>query len=128
MISEYLKTLKNKKNLTNQDLSDLSGVPIGTINRIMANQTDNPSFQTVCDIVIALEGSLDEMAGIQPKKDKENESVKLNSEMETLYKQILVSKDKWILRLFVLACFLVVFIAFVLVFDLMNPTVGFFRS
>ena len=103
MISEYLKTLKNKKNLTNQDLSDLSGVPIGTINRIMANQTDNPSFQTVCDIVIALEGSLDEMAGIQPKKDKENESVKLNSEMETLYKQILVSKDKWILRLFVLA-------------------------
>ena len=62
MLSDYLKALKTKKNLTNQDLSDLSGVPVGTINRILANQTDNPSFQTVCDIVIALEGSLDELA------------------------------------------------------------------
>ena len=63
MTSDYLKALKLKKNLTNQELSDLSGVPVGTINRIMANQTDNPSFQTVCDIVIALDGSLDELAG-----------------------------------------------------------------
>ena len=68
MTSDYLKALKLKKNLTNQELSDLSGVPVGTINRIMANQTDNPSFQTVCDIVIALDGSLDELAGIRPKK------------------------------------------------------------
>ena len=79
MLSDYLKALKTKKNLTNQDLSDLSGVPVGTINRILANQTDNPSFQTVCDIVIALEGSLDELAVIQPKKEKEPD--KLNSEM-----------------------------------------------
>lgn len=124
MLSDYLKALKTKKNLTNQDLSDLSGVPVGTINRILANQTDNPSFQTVCDIVIALEGSLDELAGIQPKKEKE--PVKLNSEMEALYKQIVDSKDKWIQRLFLVLCVLVGFVIFVLIFDLMNPDIGFF--
>ena len=66
MLADYLKLLKNKKNLTNQELADLSGVPVGTINRIMAGQTDNPNFQTVCDIVIALDGSLDELAGTPP--------------------------------------------------------------
>lgn len=82
MTSDYLKALKLKKNLTNQELSDLSGVPVGTINRIMANQTDNPSFQTVCDIVIALDGSLDELAGIRPKKDSEAENAKYTPEIQ----------------------------------------------
>ena len=96
MTSDYLKALKLKKNLTNQELSDLSGVPVGTINRIMANQTDNPSFQTVCDIVIALDGSLDELAGIRPKKDSEAENAKYTPEIEAIYKQMIHSKDKWI--------------------------------
>ena len=104
MTSDYLKALKLKKNLTNQELSDLSGVPVGTINRIMANQTDNPSFQTVCDIVIALDGSLDELAGIRPKKDSEAENAKYTPEIEAIYKQMIHSKDKWIFRLFVFSC------------------------
>ena len=65
MLSTRLKELKDQRKLTNQQLSDLSGVPVGTINRIMAGQTDNPSFQTVCDMVMAMGGSLDELAGIQ---------------------------------------------------------------
>lgn len=127
MTSDYLKALKLKKNLTNQELSDLSGVPVGTINRIMANQTDNPSFQTVCDIVIALDGSLDELAGIRPKKDSEAENAKYTPEIEAIYKQMIHSKDKWIFRLFVFSCVIVAFIVFVLIFDLLNPTIGFFR-
>ena len=127
MTSDYLKALKLKKNLTNQELSDLSGVPVGTINRIMANQTDNPSFQTVCDIVIALDGSLDERAGIRPKKDSEAENAKYTPEIEAIYKQMIHSKDKWIFRLFVFSCVIVAFIVFLLIFDLLNPNIGFFR-
>lgn len=62
MLSTQLKLLKEKRKLTNQQLSDLSGVPVGTINRILSGQTDNPSFQTVCDMVMAMDGSLDERA------------------------------------------------------------------
>lgn len=127
MTSDYLKALKLKKNLTNQELSDLSGVPVGTINRIMANQTDNPSFQTVCDIVIALDGSLDELAGIRPKKDNEAENAKYTPEIEAIYKQMIHSKDKWIFRLFVFSCVILAFIVFLLIFDLLNPNIGFFR-
>lgn len=127
MTSDYLKALKLKKNLTNQELSDLSGVPVGTINRIMANQTDNPSFQTVYDIVIALDGSLDELAGIRPKKDSEAENAKYTPEIEAIYKQMIHSKDKWIFRLFVFSCVIVAFIVFLLIFDLLNPNIGFFR-
>lgn len=127
MTSDYLKALKLKKNLTNQELSDLSGVPVGTINRIIANQTDNPSFQTVCDIVIALDGSLDELAGIRPKKDSEAENAKYTPEIEAIYKQMIHSKDKWIFRLFVFSCVIVAFIVFLLIFDLLNPNIGFFR-
>ena len=127
MTSDYLKALKLKKNLTNQELSDLSGVPVGTINRIMANQTDNPSFQTVCDIVIALDGSLDELAGIRPKKDSEAENAKYTPEIEAIYKQMIHSKDKWIFRWFVFSCVIVAFIVFLLIFDLLNPNIGFFR-
>lgn len=64
MISTQLKELKDQRKLTNQQLADLAGIPVGTINRIMAGQTDNPSFQTVCDIVMALDGSLDELVEI----------------------------------------------------------------
>ena len=127
MTSDYLKALKLKKNLTNQELSDLSGVPVGTINRIMANQTDNPSFQTVCDIVIALDGSLDELAGIRPKKDSEAENAKYTPEIEAIYKQMIHSKDKWIFRLIVFSCVIVAFIVFLLIFDLLNPNIGIFR-
>ena len=93
----------------------------------MANQTDNPSFQTVCDIVIALDGSLDELAGIRPKKDSEVENAKYTPEIEAIYKQMIHSKDKWIFRLFVSLCVMVAFLLFLLIFDLLNPNIGFFR-
>ena len=73
MLATQLKLLKEKRKLTTQQLSDLSGVPVGTINRILSGQTDNPSFQTVCDLVMAMDGSLDELVAsrqrpLPPKK------------------------------------------------------------
>lgn len=127
MLADYLRKLKDKKNITNQELSDLSGVPIGTINRIMAGQTDNPNFQTICDIVIALDGSLDNLVGIKSTVENENPNITLSMESATMYKHIIATKDKWIRNLFICVCFLVVFILILLVIDLSIPSLGYFR-
>ena len=126
-LSTQLKLLKEKRKLTNQQLSDLSGVPVGTINRILSGQTDNPSFQTVCDMVMAMEGSLDELVGI--KEDFPVEQRKTaNPEIIKLYENMIDYKEKWIQRLFVCCCILTLVLIGIVAFDLMNPAIGFFRS
>lgn len=129
MLSTQLKILKEKRKLTNQQLSDLSGVPVGTINRILSGQTDNPSFQTVCDMVLAMDGSLDEIVGIKETPDENAEKkVRANQEILSLYESMIVSKNQWIHRLFVCCCVLTLVLIFLVVFDLTNPAVGFFRG
>lgn len=129
MLSTQLKILKEKRKLTNQQLSDLSGVPVGTINRILSGQTDNPSFQTVCDMVLAMDGSLDEIVGIKEIPDENAEKkVRANQEILSLYESMIASKNQWIHRLFVCCCVLTLVLIFLVVFDLTNPAVGFFRG
>lgn len=126
MISNQLKLLKERRKLTNQQLSDLSGVPIGTINRIMAGQTDNPSFQTVCDIVMAMDGSLDELVGIKEETLQEKKAA--NKEIIQLYESMLANKEKWMHRLFVCCCILMAVLIGIVIFDLTNPQIGFFQG
>lgn len=126
MISNQLKLLKEKRKLTNQQLSDLSGVPIGTINRIMAGQTDNPSFQTVCDIVMAMDGSLDDLVGIKDETPLEKKAA--NKELIRLYESMLADKEKWMHRLFICCCVLMAVLIGIVAFDLLNPHIGFFQG
>ena len=126
MISNQLKLLKERRKLTNQQLSDLSGVPIGTINRIMAGQTDNPSFQTVCDIVMAMDGSLDELVGIKEETLQEKKAA--NKEIIQLYESMLANKEKWMHRLFICCCILMAVLIGIVIFDLTNPQIGFFQG
>lgn len=129
MLSTQLKLLKEKRKLTTQQLSDLSGVPVGTINRILSGQTDNPSFQTVCDLVLAMDGSLDEIAGIKdlPEVSAERKA-RASEEILAIYETMIASKNQWIHRLFVCCCTLTLVLIFLVCFDLLNPTVGFFRG
>lgn len=126
MLSTRLKELKDQRKLTNQQLSDLSGVPVGTINRIMAGQTDNPSFQTVCDMVMAMGGSLDELAGIQTPGGGEPSPP--GEDLIRLYERTIEGKEKWLYRLFFFGCVLIAVLLGVLIYDLTHPMVGFFRQ
>lgn len=126
MISVKLKALKDKKKLTNQQLSDLSGVPLGTINRIMAGQTENPNFQTVCDLVRSMDGSLDELAGLTSPPQEESQII--GRDLIRVYEETIRNKDKWMHRIFVCCCVLVLFIMGVVTYDLMNPMIGFFQE
>lgn len=126
MLSTRLKELKDQRKLTNQQLSDLSGVPVGTINRIMAGQTDNPSFQTVCDMVMAMDGSLDELAGIQTPGGGEPSPP--GEDLIRLYERTIEGKEKWLYRLFFFCCVLIAVLLGVLIYDLTHPMVGFLRQ
>ena len=60
------KLIEFKENcgLTNNEISEKSGVPLGTVNRIMSGQSEASSFNAIAAIVKAMGGSLDELAGI----------------------------------------------------------------
>lgn len=65
-ICEYLRWLKESGDFTQQQLSDLTGVPMGTIPKYFTNMDDeSASFETVRKLVMAMGGSLDQLAGIR---------------------------------------------------------------
>lgn len=107
-IAEYLSKLKDKKNLTQQQIAELSGVPMGTVSRILAGQVECPSFQAVADITKALGGSLDEFAGIKPPvcpsaEEPAGAAVRYERDqsyedkLASIYKKSLDDKNRWLI-------------------------------
>ena len=65
-ICEYLRWLKESGDFTQQQLSDITGIPMGTIPKYFTNMDDeSASFETVRKLVMAMGGSLDALAGIR---------------------------------------------------------------
>lgn len=131
MISEKLKALKTEKNLTTQQLSELSGLPVSSISRILSGQTDSPGFLAVADLVRAMGGSLDEIAGLKtPEPQKAPEPPKRSSEYQDiikLYERSIAAKNAWLKRLAITCCVLVGVLVFIILFDILNGSVGFIR-
>lgn len=71
MLPDYLNTLKDKRNLSWQDISDLSNVPIPTLRNIFSGATQNPGIQPIVAIVKALGGSLDEALDLVPSSPEQ---------------------------------------------------------
>lgn len=154
-----LKKRKTELGLSNQELSNLSGVPYGTVCRVMSKMDGSPNLLTLKDLAGALGVSLDDMihpesvpgttgqaAEAVPVPEPNSASEKKNDDavlaamvhsyeallderqrMLDMKDQALNSKDKWLTRLFITCCVLVGVIIAVLIFDLLNPAVGFFR-
>jgi transcriptional regulator with XRE-family HTH domain len=66
---EKLKIMKEKSGFTTEEISLKSKVPIGTLNKIFANQTKNPKLETIKSIVKVLGYTLDDLSDL-PKKNK----------------------------------------------------------
>ena len=122
MILTKLKELKAEKKLTNQQIADLSGVPLSTVTRIFNGQTDNPNIQTVEDIVNALGGSLDNLMGVKTegKFDPDDNLVQV-------YKEIIKSKDRWIKFLAGIIIAIAIIAVAALIFDILVHDVGYIR-
>ncbi|MBP3319102.1 MAG: helix-turn-helix transcriptional regulator [Ruminiclostridium sp.] len=65
---ESLKALKTKGNFSNQAISDLSGVPSSTVNRILRGDSE-PGVNTLAAMVYSMGGSLDQVCGFPAKPD-----------------------------------------------------------
>lgn len=144
-IATKLKNMKSDLGLSNKELSDLSGVPIGTVNRVLAGRVETPNFQTIRDLVKAMGGSLDGIAGFfpatgeapaepatQPEQPERTvaglppESIHVYEALLQEKQNELESKERWLKRMFTACCVLVGIIIAVLIFDLFNPAIGFF--
>ncbi len=94
MLSEELKSLKDKSNMTAQQIADKSGIPLSTVTRILSGRTQDPTFSVVSAIVAALHGSLDALVGIDPP-----DAPPSDERLIRLYKEVISAKDKWLKRL-----------------------------
>lgn len=56
---DRLKQIKNEKKITNDQLSEMTGIPLGTLSKILAGISDSPKLSNVVAICAALECSLD---------------------------------------------------------------------
>lgn len=141
-----LKELKAERHLTNAQIAEVSKIPLQTVNRVISGATQNPTFDTIARITIALGGSLDVIAGIATPEEQP-----LGARVESTiasYAELLKEKDeriqekkddiaaltaeKKVMRKErnVISCFLgavvVLIVAFLLV-DLLNGHFGYFR-
>lgn len=136
MICDKLSEAKKRRGLTNQQLADLSGVPVTTVNRILAGTTENPGWQTVLDMATALEVPLAELVdsptadGEEPAKQTETATPAVPLSQNPIYMMALqmVERERKEKRVLFL-CFLVMVLFVVVLFsvDLLNPNVGWFR-
>lgn len=120
MLCDDLKALREKRKMTNQQISDASGVPLSSVNRVFSGQTDNPGFLMIRDIVIAMKGSLDEIAGIKHQSSADDQII-------ALYERSIANKDRWIKRLFIFSVSIVVGVMVFLLIDILDPAIGFIR-
>lgn len=59
LLYEHLRAMKG--DMTAQQIADKSGVPVATVNRVLQGLTENPGFDTVCKLVKAMGGSLNDL-------------------------------------------------------------------
>lgn len=123
MLSDQLHALKDRSHVTAQQIADRSGVPLSTVNRILSGETANPSFQTVADIVIALGGSLDSIAGIQSASDDTSSGRIIQHLIATVE-----TKDRWLRRMFWFCCILIATVFAFVIIDCLVDSIGYIRQ
>lgn len=66
MISRRLNAMKDRSGLTQQQIADRSGVPVGTVSRVFAGYVGQAGFQTVASIVHAMDGHISDLVEEPP--------------------------------------------------------------
>lgn len=126
MDTEYLKTLKQAKNLTVRDLAKLTNIPEGTITNILSGKTENPSFDTIQKLAIALDADISYIIGGSKIEELTNVSETIET-IRKIYKEQIKALNNDKIFLAIINCVLVVLIAIVLLFDLFNGGIGYIR-
>ncbi len=77
---EIINNLKKQKGFTSERLSNESGVPIGTLNKILNGQTKNPAYETVVALAKALNCSVDDFNDTSNKENIESQTKTLTKD------------------------------------------------
>ncbi len=64
---DRIKLLKSQKKITNERLSELSGIPLGTLSKILAGMSDSPKLNNISAICDALDCSLEYIVSGTPE-------------------------------------------------------------
>ncbi|MBQ9085827.1 MAG: helix-turn-helix domain-containing protein [Clostridia bacterium] len=66
---DRIKKIKSEKKITNDRLSELTGIPLGTLSKLLAGISDSPKLVNVIAIANALNCSLDYLVSGIPQND-----------------------------------------------------------
>ena len=126
IVWEKVCAMQESAGMTVADISTRSGVPLTTVKRYFKGETKNPGFFQVCQIIHALDGSVDDVIGLdtgqQPTCYAPTDERFCNQLSKDLsYER--KSKHKWQLA-FVVLCVLVMLMMLI---DIFNPQLGYIR-
>lgn len=83
-LQDLCREIKDRKNLTLQDISDASGIPLSTVNNFFSASSRLPSIGTAGPICQVLGVSIDSYYGIAPSEQElQDELDRLHDVMET---------------------------------------------
>ena len=66
---DRIKKIKSSKKITNEQLSEMTGIPLGTLSKIMAEISDSPKFSNILAICEALGCSVNYIVTGEPDND-----------------------------------------------------------
>lgn len=126
---------------TVQQISDASGVPKSTVDNILRKAVANPQMQNVLDIADAVgyEFAPNEEKPVDTTDptlqqiiyvyEKRCDDLERESRLKTVQSNLLLAeKSRWIRFLTILCLALVAGIIMILLYDVTNPSVGWFRG
>ena len=88
MVSDKITELKKKKGFTNVKLSELSGVPLGTVSKIVSGQTKDPQIGALVAIANALDCSIEDLVDETPTDNNETSGYYLSDEVSKMAQEI----------------------------------------
>ena len=128
MLIKKMQNLKDETKMSYQDIADKRGTPVSTVKRIFSGQTPDPGYTSILAIMEAMGGSVNDMNDETPDKPK-NETVSRQSveRLCSVYEHTIADKNKLIKALLIIVLAMMAIFIFLLVWDLCNPNIGFFR-
>ena len=126
-LGELLKERRLHHELSQEQVADYLGISRQAVAKWEGNQS-SPSADNLLALSTLYQVSLDELVGIPQEIPQAEKKARASQEILSLYEAMIESKNQWLHRLFVCCCVLTLVLIFLVIFDLMNPSVGFFRG
>jgi len=67
---DRIKLMKSRKKMTNEQLAEKSGIPLGTLSKIMAGMSDSPKVASIVAICGALDCSVEYIVTGTPENNQ----------------------------------------------------------